>query len=204
MEQHFTDGRSYSLLLGAERVGIRHENRRLYKFCSWLEAKPVLETFIADKLLQVEPALGGRSHFKLVMTSVNPMRRSMFGNFYLDVDGEVQTPEGVAIGKFSEFGLTHINLKKYETHDKEEISKRDAIESKFGRDQYTKEFSMRTQAVDQVVQLLGGTVTLDIKDPDSIDDFIKECLTLTGWSENEDNRIHSRLKRVPSWMEIPE
>ena len=204
MEQQFTDGRSYSLLIGAERVGIRHENRRLYKFCSWLEAKPILENFISDRLVQAEPALGDRSHFKLIMKSVNPMRRSMFGNFYLDVDGEVQTLDGVSIGQFSEFGLTHINLKKYDTHDEIEISKRDAIESKFGKDQYSKELSMRTQAVDHVVDLLGGSVTLDVNDPDSIDDFIKECLALTGWSGDEDNRLHSRLKRVPSWMEIPE
>lgn len=195
---------SHSLRLGRNKVKIHHENKRLYKFCSWRDSKTVIKDFLLGKLKESNVSLKEISGLDLNMKAVNPMRRSMYGGFYLEVQGEILDSGGEVIAKFSDFDFKHVALPPYITHDKDEILRKKEIEEKFGKDQYSKQHCILTQAVDDIVEEQGGKVTLNLDDKKGIDDFIVRCLELTGWSDVEDNRIHSRILRLPPHFEVPE
>jgi hypothetical protein len=195
---------SHSLRVGRNRIKIYHEHKRLYKFCNFREIAPTVKDFLLDKLKETNISLKEISNLDLNMISVNPMRRSMFGNFYLDVDGEILDKNGEIIAKFSDFNMKHVPLSGYDSHDKEEDKKRAEIQGKFGKDQYSKEHCIRTQAIDDILEEVGGTLTLTHDNKENIDKFIVRCLELTGWTSLEDNRIHSRILRLPPHFEVPE
>lgn len=191
-----------------DRLGIRHEHRRLYKFLDWREAEPVLRRFLKSKVLEFSDSFNKPSDFSIQMDSVNPMRKSMFGPFYLEVKGKVLTPDGeIELGTLEEFLKDKSNVPipgGYDTHDVEESTKRADIEAKFGRDQFNKEVSIRQQAVTNFLSTVGGTYSLDISNEESVNLFINSIMNLTGWEDGKDNRIHTRIKRLPPWVIVPE
>lgn len=197
---------SHSLNLGGDKLKIRHENRRLYKFLDWRSSENIIRRFLKSKLVEsTKNSLPSVDDFKITMDSVNPMRRSVFGNFYLDVKGKVLTKTGdKELGEISEFMDPHVNISSYDTYDVEEKTKRGEIERKFGSDQYNKELGIRTQALEEYINTIGGKLELNLEDKSGIDLFIKNIFILTGWEPGRDNRIHSRIKRLPLWMEVPE
>jgi hypothetical protein len=197
--------KTHSLKLGREKVGIYPEHKRLYKFVSWRDSYNAIEDFLISKLLLQRPDLEKLGTFKLNMESVNPMRRSRYGNFYLDIKGSVVDTLGNPIANFLDLNFENVSIDLgYETHDNQEILDRINIEKKFGKDQYTKEFSIRTQVLDDLIAQNGGEIILSSSNLEGLDNFVKRSMDLAGWTPTEDNRIHSRVKRLPPYIVVPE
>jgi hypothetical protein len=195
--------RTHTLKIGKSRIDIYHENRRLYKFVDWKKSKPVLREFLIKKVVEARPQLLQVPDLDVNMESVNPMRTSMLGGFYLEVKGEV-TGEGLVIARFSDLDIKNVKGSgmSYDCHDPEETKKRIQVEKTFGKDQYYKEEAIRMQAIDSLKDTLGGKIVLESSA--DVDKFVTEIMVLTGWSPEEDNRLHSRVKRLPPYMEVPE
>lgn len=194
---------SHSLLLGgSESVDIYPEHKRLYKFVSWFDSKPKIKEFLISRL-KLKDSLKGINNFDLDLKSVNPMRRSRFGSFYLDVTADVIGSDGKVVANMSDFEYTNVPIENYNTLDEKEKGDRECIEKAFGKDQYSKEFAIQTQSLEELLRS-EKEIILKEGDTDSIDNFINKMMRLSGWTDIKDNRLHSRVKRLPPFMEIPE
>jgi hypothetical protein len=173
---------------------------------NWKAYYEIIESFLITKFILKRPELKHIGNITLNMEEVNPMRRSRFGAFYLQIKGSIIGPKGNKIANFLDiYKDSNVPVDEgYDTHDVVELKEREEIEKAFGKDQYSKELSIRTQAVDEIVTSSGGKITLDINNLTSIDDFIQKMMELTGWTSKQDNRLHSRIKRLPPHMEVPE
>jgi len=194
---------SHSLLLGgSESLDIYPEYKRLYKFVSWFDAKPKVKEFLISRI-KLKSSLNGIENFDLDLKAVNPMRRSRFGSFYLDVTADIIGLDGKIIANMSDLEYTNVPIENYKTFDEKEKGDRESIEKAFGKDQYSKEFAIQTQALEELLRK-EREIVLKEGDLDSIDNFVNQMMGISGWTDTKDNRLHSRVKRLPPFMEIPE
>lgn len=193
---------SHNLIIGDNKIGIYHENKRLYKICDWKSTKPIIYNFIKSHIIKLEPELKD-IYFTIDLKEANPMRRTRYGNFYFQVAGTIHIKSGEKIFLEEIIPNSNIPVSRYICLDEEENKKRKDIEKSFGIDQYTKQKEFYTQAIDSIIQESEGKQVC-MKTEEDVDKFIMRFMNITGWDINKDNRLHSRIPRLPNWMVIPE
>lgn len=186
---------THTLNIGDERFEIEHNDKRLYKFRDWKTARESLIRILLIKLKDSHNLDDAYIEFKMA----NPMRRSRLGNFYISIEAEVSFG-GTKYGTLTELGLDSISVDDYETVDESEIELRENVEFKFSSDQYNKELLLRIKSLEVILKMVGDS--LEFKTEKDLRDLVLKSMELEGWSMKKDNRIHSRIKRLPKEINL--
>lgn len=197
---------SHVLYLDNESIQVRNENRRLYKILNYHDSKELIKNFIKSRITDTSL---GNLEYDITLISVNPMRRSFYGNFYLDVIGNV-TVDGEFLCSLDSVGISHVSVSGYRSLLEEEIEARKNVEKRFGSDQYNKEFVILRHSLTESLisnrsdfeELLSSDSLED--NSDLINELTHVILKNSGWESDMDNRLQVRLKRLPPYLEIPE
>jgi len=183
---------THTLNIGEETFKVSHNDRRLYKFENWQTARGSLLKIVLSKLKESHDIDDAYIKFDMA----NPMRRSRLGNFYIDLKGNVTT-KNQDLGTLEELGLSNISVDNYLCFDDDELEMRKDVEIKYSTEQYYKEHLIRCNVISEIIKCTGKSV-YNLNDKQSIDLTVTMQMELEGWTLDKDNRVHARLKRIPS------
>lgn len=186
---------SHTINIGEESFDIENNNRRLYKFLDWKSARESLIRIIKSKLAESHNIDDAYIEFKMA----NPMRRSRLGNFYINIQATVSY-EGKSYGTLEELGLSPILVDDYVTHDEEELTLREDVENRFSSEQYNKEYALRVRSLAEILKKTDNS--LEFREDSDVKELVFELMSLEGWSTKKDNRIHSRIRRLPKEINL--
>lgn len=173
---------SHILLIDGERFPVYHQERRLYKFVDWQDSRNRL---IKIMLERIKAETGEPTAF-INFKAVNPMRKTRLGNFFIDIDATIMV-NGVSLGTPEQLGLSKIFTDAFIPLDGEEEKFRAETEARHSIMQYNQELATRTRSLADEHKNLNSV---------EVEKLAKSLMKKDGWSENTDNRIHSRMKRL--------
>lgn len=189
---------THTLHIGEEAFDIKHNNKRLYKFINWNEARESLIRIILSKLKESHDIDDAYIDF----TMANPMRRSRLGNFYIAIDAKVIVRGQGTLGTLEDLGLANILVEDYITHDEDEISLREDVEVRYSSEQYNKEYLLRKKSLEELMKNEVISIKVSGSESNDLDGMITKLLSLEGWSDKNDNRLPARIKRLPKCMDL--